>query len=156
MIWKTLKKRLIVTNSEAESREEIFQTLGSLLIREGYCRDTYIQALKDREREYPTGLDMGEIGVAIPHTDASHVLKSAMAIAVLKKPVSFEVMGGDEGEIVNVSLVVAMAIRDTEAHLNQVQALLKILQDNSILRELISAESPEEVIHIIKGKEEKT
>lgn len=155
MIWETLEKKLILTNCRAESRQEIFQTVGGLLIREGYCRDSYIKALNDRENEYPTGLDMGEIGVAIPHTDVSHVIRSTMAIAVLQKPVPFEVMGGDDGETVGVSLVVAMAIQDAAAHLSQVQALLKVLQDNSVLRELTSAKSPEEVICIIKGKEEK-
>lgn len=156
MIWKTLEKKLILTDCGAGSRKEIFQTVGSLLIREGYCRDSYIQALNDREKEYPTGLDMGGVGVAIPHTDVSHVIRSTMAVAVLKQPVVFEVMGGDEGETVNVSLVVAMAIRDAEAHLDQVRALLKILQDNSVLRELVTAKSPEEVIRIIKRKEERS
>lgn len=146
---------MILTDCGAESREEIFQTVGGLLIREGYCRNSYIQALNDREKEYPTGLDMGGIGVALPHTDASHVICPALAVAILKKPVPFEVMGGNDGETIKVSLVVAMAIRNAEEHIDQVQALLKILQDTDVLHALICAKTPEEVIHIMQRKEEK-
>ncbi len=92
--------------------------------------------------------------MAIPHTDASHVIRSAMAVAVLNNPVTFELMGGEEGETVAVSVVVTMAIRNAAEHLDQVKALLKILQDNSVLRELTSAKSPEEVISIFRRKEE--
>ncbi|HBT90250.1 MAG TPA: hypothetical protein DEB16_00200, partial [Ruminococcaceae bacterium] len=51
-------------------------------------------------------------------------------------------------------VVVTMAIRNAAEHLDQVKALLKILQDNSVLRELTSAKSPEEVISIFRRKEE--
>lgn len=156
MIWETLDKKLILTECEAATREDVFRTVGGLLIQEGYCRESYIQALIDREKEYPTGLDINGVGVAIPHTDVSHVIRSTMAVAILKKPVVFEVMGGDEGENVDVSVVVAMAIRDAAAHLDQVKELLKILQDDNVLRKLMSAKSEEEVIHIIKRKEEES
>lgn len=156
MIWETLDKKLILTECKAATREDVFRTVGGLLIEEGYCRESYIQALIDREKEYPTGLDINGVGVAIPHTDVSHVIRSTTAIAILKKPVVFEVMGGDEGENVDVSVVVAMAIRDAAAHLDQVKELLKILQDDNVLRKMMSAKSEEEVIHIIKRKEEES
>lgn len=37
-----------------------------------------MQALKDREAEFPTGINTGEKGVAIPHTDVSHVNKKEL------------------------------------------------------------------------------
>lgn len=155
MIWETLNKKLILTGCEAAGKEDVFQKVGGLLIREGYCRDSYIKALTDREKEYPTGLDINGVGVAIPHTDVSHVIRSTIVPAILKKPVAFELMGGDEGDRVDVSIVFIMAIQDPKAHLDQVKVLLKILQDNNVLRELMSAKSEEDVIQTIKRKEEK-
>lgn len=154
LIWEGLDKKLILTGCAADTKEDVFRKVGGLLIREGYCRGSYVQALIDREKQYPTGLDIKGVGVAIPHTDASHVIRSAMAVAVLNNPVTFELMGGEEGETVAVSVVVTMAIRNAAEHLDQVKALLKILQDNSVLRELTSAKSPEEVISIFRRKEE--
>ena len=54
MIWEALKKSLIVKEMEADSCEDVFRQLGGALIREGYAKSTYIEALCTREKEYPT------------------------------------------------------------------------------------------------------
>ena len=46
MIWEDLNENLIVPDLEAENSEEVFEKLGGLFIAEGYCRDTYVDALK--------------------------------------------------------------------------------------------------------------
>ena len=93
MIWEDLKEELVLTGLDAESSGEVFERLGKTLIKEGYCKDSYIDALKAREKDFPTGVNMAGIGIAIPHTDKSHVHKGAVAIGVLKKPVKFYQMG---------------------------------------------------------------
>ena len=45
MIWEALKKSLIVKEMEADSCEDVFRQLGGALIREGYAKSTYIEAL---------------------------------------------------------------------------------------------------------------
>ena len=49
-----------------------------------------------RESVYPTGLPVGEINVAIPHTDPEHVNNAAICLGILEKPVTFNVMGMEE------------------------------------------------------------
>ena len=51
MIWEDLNENLIVPDLEAKSSDEVFEKLGGLFIAEGYCRDTYVDALKDREKD---------------------------------------------------------------------------------------------------------
>ena len=52
MIWEDLNENLIVPDLEAENSEEVFEKLGGLFIAEGYCRDTYVDALKEREKDF--------------------------------------------------------------------------------------------------------
>lgn len=52
MIWEDLNENLIVPDLEAKSSDEVFEKLGGLFIAEGYCRDTYVDALKDREKDF--------------------------------------------------------------------------------------------------------
>ena len=80
-----------------------------------------MQALKDREAEFPTGINTGEKGVAIPHTDVSHVNKKGIAIATLKQPVEFVEMGTDD-EYVNAQVVFMLAV-DEKGHLELLQAI---------------------------------
>ena len=45
MIWEDLKEELVLTGLDAESSGEVFERLGKTLIKEGYCKDSYIDAL---------------------------------------------------------------------------------------------------------------
>ena len=135
MVWEKLKKELIIPGLEAKNSDEIFEALGGELVKQGYCKESYVQALKDREAEFPTGINMGEKGVAIPHTDVSHVNKKGIAIATVKAQVIF------------------MLAVDEKGHLELLQAILGILQDQETLTKLTEAKDAEEIIEIIKEKE---
>lgn len=151
MVWEKLKAELTIPGLQADSSDDIFEALGGELVKQGYCKESYVQALKNREAEFPTGINTGEKGVAIPHTDVSHVNKKGIAIATIKKPVSFMEMGTDD-EYVNVQVVFMLAV-DEKGHLELLQAILGILQDQEVLNQLIEAKDAEEIIEIIKNKE---
>lgn len=151
MVWEHLNKELILPQIDAKDSADIFEQAGGKLVSLGYCKDSYVEALKLREKDFPTGVDMGGVGVAIPHTDVSHVLKKGIVIATTKKPVTFVQMETDD-ETVNVRVVFMLAV-DEKGHLELLQAILGILQDLHVVEKLSSAQNPEEIINIIKEKE---
>lgn len=153
MIWEDLDENLIMPDLKAESSEEVFQQLGGLLVSEGYCKSSYVQALTERENDFPTGINMGNIGIAIPHTDKEHVIKGAVAIGVLKEPVHFYQMGTND-ENVEAKLIFMLAVKDPKEHLVFLQRILMVLQDQEVLKQLIETKNKQEIISIIKEKEE--
>lgn len=155
MIWENLKDTLVRTEMRAESEKEIFEQLGGVLVSEGYCKESYVEALNEREKAYPTGVLAGDIGVAIPHTDPCFVKETGIAIAVLKEPVSFFHMGTNpkENVMVPVKFVMMLAIAGKQ-HLEVLQRAILLIQDAEVLRMLVEAGNPEEIIQIIKNKEE--
>lgn len=152
MIWEALKESLIVIGMEAASSQDVFAQLGGALTREGYTKTSYVAALAAREKDYPTGLDINGIGVAIPHTDVSHVNKAAIAIAVLKEPVKFIQMATDDEEV-RVKLVFMLSVVDPDAHLEELKQILAVIQDTAVLEKLTEATEKQEIIEIIKEKE---
>lgn len=153
MIWEELNPALVFTNLKAGHSGEVLEQLGSAFIKEGYAKETYVQALIQREQEYPTGLDVYGYGVAIPHTPVEHVNKAGIGIAILENPVTFHVMGGEDDETVDVSIVFMLAVVDPAKHIDELQRILEILQDTAVLARLKKAETPEEIIHLIAEKE---
>lgn len=154
MLWEELKESLIFLNIEETcNKENILRKMGNALIREGYAKETYTQALIRREEKFPTGLDIQGIGVALPHTDPCHVNKDGIAVAVLERPAVFQHME-DENMQVEVRLVIMLAVLRTEFHLKRLQSVLNIIQDVKILEELLTAADQKEVIQIIRSKEE--
>ena len=153
MIWEDLNENLIMPDLKAGSSDEVFQQLGGLLVSEGYCKSSYVQALIEREKDFPTGINMGNIGIAIPHTDKEHVIKGAVAIGVLKEPVHFYQMGTND-ENVEAKLIFMLAVKDPKEHLVLLQRILMVLQDQEVLKQLIETKNKQEIINIIKEKEE--
>lgn len=153
MVWEELGEKRIFLNLKAEKKERVLQILGQAMIEEGYAEVGYIEALIEREQEFPTGLDIKDVGIAIPHTDADYVKKAGIALAVLENPVSFYRMGREE-ELVEVQLVFMLAIENPEAHLSYLQQILAVIRDTDVLKKLTEAKEKSEVIKIIKQKEE--
>lgn len=152
MIWEDLDKKLIHLQAEAGHANDIFDQLGTCFINEGYSRSDYVEALKQREAQFPTGLDINGFGVAIPHTDAGYVLHETEGIMTLKHPVTFIQMGSDDTQV-EVKVVFMLAIEDPKNRIKKLQQILRIIQDNAVLEKIYQASSADEVIDIVKQKE---
>lgn len=152
MIWEELDKSLIQLQLEADTPDEIFERFGGAFITEGYSTEGYVEALKVREEQFPTGLNIHGFGIAIPHTDASYVVKETQGIATLKHPVQFIQMGSDDTPVM-INVVFILAIANPKTHIKKLQKILCILQDERVLINIYQAMSKDEVIEIIKRKE---
>lgn len=152
MIWEEMKESLIFLKLDAASSEEVLTRLGRALISEGYAEETYAEALLEREKNFPTGLSIGGIGIAIPHTEVCHVKKEGMALAVLETPVKFCQMG-TEREYIDVRLVFMLAVKEPGRHFDRLQRILGLIQDRNALEQLLKAKDEKEIIQIIRKKE---
>lgn len=153
MIWKELEETLIFTGMKARNWQEILQKTGTILQEKGYAKDSYTDALIQREIKYPTGINMGETGVAIPHTDPEEVVKEGIAIAVLTDPVAFGQMGTEQGTVM-VKLVFVLAIREPGSQVERLKQMMQLLRDQEVLEQLKNASDSRSVINIIREKEE--
>ena len=154
MVWEQLKEELIVTNLDAKTQDDVFEAVGSLMTQAGYTKDTYVEALKEREKDYPTGLDIGGFGVAIPHTAADYVNEAITGIATLKNPVDWVQLGSADDHV-DVNIVFVLAVKDPNAHLDYLQTIVGILQNKEAMQEILKQDDPAKIIEIIKREETK-
>jgi PTS system galactitol-specific IIA component len=153
VIWNELNENCILTGITPQDTDGVFEELGGTLVNAGICKESYVDALKDREKDFPTGLAIGEFGVAIPHTDSMHVNRSAVAIATLSNPVIFYEMGA-QNKAVPVEVVFMLAVSDPKEQIDTIQDVMAVFQDTAVLKRLMAAENAKEVIRIIREKEE--
>lgn len=140
----TLSEDLILVGEKTACKEEVLKKLAGLLVERGYAKESFLQALLEREEAYPTGLQTRVTGVAIPHTDTGHVIKPALAIATLAEPVSFRAMDNPQKEI-PVELIIVMAIKESDTQLAALQKIMQILQDENTLTKIRQARQAKEI-----------
>ncbi|MBR0600585.1 PTS sugar transporter subunit IIA [Sinanaerobacter chloroacetimidivorans] len=144
-----ISEDLVMIHMNAGDEFTCIDQLGNLLYTKGFVKDTYTQAVKDREKIYPTGLSTSGVGVAIPHTDAIHVNKPAVAIGTLEKPVLFHLMGDDEQKV-EVQLLFQLAINEPSEQLQMLQSLVGLFANEELLRSLQQAKNPSSLIALIR------
>lgn len=141
-------KKLILLNVKANKSEELLRFLAKELYQLGYVKDTFSDALIAREQLYPTGLPTAEIGVAIPHADAEHVIKPVIAVANLAKPVLFKEIGNGQRDVA-VQMVFMMAIEGPKKHLDLLQKFMSIFSNAQVLKDLKAANTVDDILGIL-------
>jgi PTS system galactitol-specific IIA component len=154
-ISELFHQEIIVTNLEAENREEVFRVLYKKLLDNGYVKESFLEGIIKRENTFPTGLLLNNYNVAIPHTDAEHVLKPAIAVATLSKPVIFKNMANPQ-EDVNVNIVFMIALNESHSQVEMLQQLVELIQNENFLMSILNAKGGDEVIDLMNKSRKKT
>lgn len=147
----TLKNELILLDVEAENQFNLLEKVADNLHQLGYVKDTYKNAVIEREKVFATGLPTLMGGVAIPHTDIQHVNTPAISIARLKNPVDFIIMGDDTATVA-VDLIFMLAMKEEHAQLELLQSLMGILQDEEALSFIKKAPTKEDIRKFVSEK----
>jgi PTS system galactitol-specific IIA component len=145
------QEELVAVGLDESSSKGAIRILGELLLKSGYVTGPYIDAVIEREKEFPTGLPTKPFGVAIPHADCEHVAKTGIAVGLLRKPVEFGVMGTVE-ETVGVNVIFLMAIREPEGQIKWLQGLAQFLHNQDALIELIAMDNPSGVVEMLRSE----
>ncbi len=148
-IEEILKEDCILGNIEVPSKEAALDIMARHLYEKGYVKESYIQAIQDREASYPSGLPMEILKIAIPHTDADHVNQSVICFARLNKEVEFSVMGAPE-EKIPVRLISMFALKEKKKIGDLLETLITTYQDNDVLQALVDSSDESEIYEILK------
>lgn len=142
---------VILMNVEAENDEEVLKKIGGNLVDKGLVKDSFVPAIVEREKEYPTGLPTAGVSVAIPHTDVEHVNQKAISVALLDRPVDFHVMG-DDAETTPVRIVFMLAMNESHAQLSLLQKLMQIFQDEGLLKKMIEEKDKQQIQKMVSSR----
>lgn len=130
------------------SKATVLDDISQLLYKNGYVKESYTQAIKEREAIFPTGLNTTTFGIAIPHTDSKHVNEATIAVGVLKKPVTFQEMGAEDVEV-PVRLVFMLAIKEPDKQLETLQSVISLIENEEKMNALVHSENESDVIQLL-------
>ena len=124
-------ENVFVIDGSPDNWEECLKLTYQKLLSEGCVKESFLTGCIEREKVFPTGLET-EIPVAIPHTDAIHVISPAVCLLRLEKPVSFARMD-DETESVEAEFVFNMALSNDVDQITMLQRIIEVAQNKEFL-----------------------
>lgn len=148
-ILTLISEKLVLINIEATSSIHAIELVANHLNKGGYVTNGYKEAVINREKLYPTGLQTLSEGIAIPHTDPQFVISEAIAIATLAMPVQFKQMEQPESNL-DVKILFMLAINNPMKQVKTLQELTRIIQNKDILEQLCKAKDSNNVIASLK------
>ena len=137
----TLAEEVVRIQVDVPDREAIMRLMADVLEKEGYVKETYKDAVLAREEVFSTGLPLQEYCVAIPHTDAIHVNKPMIGVAEM----------GNPEELLDVQIVFMLAMQDGREQIKLLTQLMKVVQDQELLKRIYKADQ-KEIVELINQK----
>lgn len=148
---RLLDENVMKINIKAENVDEALDSLSCLLHNEGYVKASYVNAIKEREKMFATGLPSEGVGVAIPHASIEHVNSPIIAIGILDKPVSFRMMGNHD-EIIQVEIMFMLALNEHHAQIEMLQNLIGLIQNQELLLSIKDCKTTKELMSILENE----
>jgi len=144
-----VKEPLVFAQKNFSSQAEVFEQVAQKALDLGWVREDFLERIGRREETFPTGIQLMNFGAAIPHTDAECVLEEFVAVITLQDPVVFYSME-DNSQQVKAQIVFVLGLNQPHAQLEMLQSLMGLLQNESVLSELLLATTENELISTIK------
>jgi PTS system galactitol-specific IIA component len=150
-------EKLTLVGTPFTTKEEVINDLAERMSQGGYIKDSYLEAVLERETKMPTGLITQAYGIAIPHSDPEHVNRSAIAVALLNEPVIFKNMAAPE-EDVPVRLVLLLAIAEKGSVTKVLARLAEMFLSPDLLNQFLTMKTAAQLsTHLsclIQGKQQ--
>ena len=143
-------EELIYLNESYHSQNDLFNRISKDLFEKGYVHDSYQEALKQREIKYPTGLQTEVCGIAIPHTEAMHIKKQAIAVVKLDEAILFKEMVGDAD--VSIKLLFFLLVKEKESQVQVLSNLMSLFSNNQFINDLLQSESKIQILETINNE----
>lgn len=136
---------IFLSKDASHTKEAVLDSISTLLFKNGYVKGSYVEAVKEREAVFPTGLNTLSYGIAIPHVDSKHVEKATIAVGILKNAVNFQEMGA-ENTTVPVRLLFMLAIKDPTKQLDILQEVIALIESGEKITALVQATNKADVL----------
>lgn len=149
-LTELLTPPLISLDLKGDNKYQIIEELVDLLNAETPLKnkDVALQDVIDREQYLSTGL---ENGLAVPHGKTKGVEKLRIAFGVVKKGVDFNSLDGKDTHLV----FLLISPKNTSGpHIQALAQITRKLRSEDVRKRLISAESADDVLSILKEVDE--
>lgn len=146
MLLELINNNVIELGVKAQDYEEAIRKAGQLLVNDGKVEEKYVDSMINVANDIK-GYIVIAPGIALPHARPElGTKKIGLSIITLDKPINFGNEANDP-----VSVVIPLAAVDSKSHLELLQELSMLLDNNDLVEKFTNCNKKEEIIELIKG-----
>ncbi|MCE9921389.1 MULTISPECIES: PTS sugar transporter subunit IIA [Hafnia] len=143
-------EELTFIDSSFQHQSDYFDSIFLSLKNRGYVRDSFLPAIKQREKLYPTALPTHPYVVALPHTDTEHVIRPFICVTRLYHEITWHEMANDDNEL-KAKFIFLLGFIDKDHHITLLQTLMECLSDEHFIEEMNQAPTPASLVKLLKS-----
>jgi transcriptional antiterminator/mannitol/fructose-specific phosphotransferase system IIA component (Ntr-type) len=143
LVYELIPEDLVFCKKTFDSKEQIIEEVGQILVARGYVEPDFVKAVQEREKITSTYIGRG---VAIPHGEDRFVIKPTVAVITLETPVEWW------GKQVNLVFYLALRFDTSEYTKAFFKEFYDMLDSPEILDMIRQAKSPGEIKRILAFK----
>ena len=127
-------KELININRQSKSVEEFFKESSKQLLELGFIEETFFNAINEREKIFPTGLELENLIVAIPHTDIEHIVKPFIYVNKLNESQLDFIQMGTDDVIVKPEYIFILGIKNPKGQVELLSTMIELLNNEEFVK----------------------
>jgi len=146
-----LAEGCVLTELEGKTKKAVVTELVEVLAKKKSQLknvDSVVEAIMKRESTGSTGIGQG---VAIPHAKSEDVTRIVASLGISKAGVDFDSL---DGEPVYIIFLMVAPPESISEHLQAIAKISRLLKDKFFRQSLRDAQTPSEIIKIIKEEDE--
>ena len=142
---EAFKKGCICLHLESDSKVGVIKEMIDMLVAAGQITDRaeVLRAVLEREDKMSTGM---QYGVAIPHGKTGAVNDLVTVFALKNEGIDFDSI---DGTLSKIFIMTISSINRTGPHIKFLSGISKLLNSESVRKQLLNAQSKEEIIEIM-------
>ncbi|MGA8944011.1 MAG: PTS sugar transporter subunit IIA [Thermoactinomyces sp.] len=154
---KNLFSKELIFTTDLQTQEEVFKYIGDILLQKGLVRKGFTESILDRERNYPTGLDLSPVAddmpnAAIPHTETEYCNDKAVVFVKLDRGIPFRNMIEPEQEL-KVKYLFFIINHEKNNQSNILSELIGFMTNREHMKKLESLTEKNEIYNFLTNPE---
>lgn len=140
---------LLFLDFPCDNKDDLFHKISQKLAEKNLVKESFLQAITDREEEFPTGLRSQPYQVAIPHTDPEHIKSPFIAFVRPAQAINFGEMGTDDEEV-EVNFIFMLGLNRGQDQIILLQWLIDMFMKEDVMDLLREEKNPASILEILK------
>ncbi len=140
---------LVHLGIDGRTENEIFEKVYVILKSRGYVTEDYLEGIKKREEEFPTGLITKFLNIALPHSEPEFVNKAFVCIVRLEKNVIVRQMG--DNQEIQVKDLFFLGIKDGRSQAGLLSQFVNLFMDEEFVIQYSSMSEEASIYELFKN-----